>query len=81
MYGDEFFVFAELAKESIVPKFEKLLVDNIQVRMEKKKYDFHLEASLGYALYKENSDIDDFIKACDYSMYKTKIRKKSLRSK
>jgi len=76
LYGDEFFVFAEGKDEKFALKFEKIVKENIQLEMKYIEDDILLEASMGYSLFEEGSDVDDFIKNADYAMYQTKIAKK-----
>ncbi|WP_168169744.1 sensor domain-containing diguanylate cyclase [Candidatus Izimaplasma bacterium ZiA1] len=77
LYGDEFFVYLNTSDEKEAKKFEKELKSNIINYRKDLDKSIKIEASMGYSLFEEGNEIDDFIKQADYSMYKTKIIKKS----
>jgi len=77
LYGDEFFVFCEGHPESIAQEYTNLVHIDLQNNKQITNLDIRIEASMGYSIYKSDSDIDDFIKKADYAMYKTKIHKKN----
>ncbi|MCK5731381.1 MAG: GGDEF domain-containing protein, partial [Tenericutes bacterium] len=81
LYGDEFFVYAEGYDEDFANAYEQRLVVIIEERMSKYNLKLKLQASMGSANFKKDSDIDDFIKEADYEMYKIKIDKKAIRKK
>ena len=76
LYGDEFFVFCETRHKSFAAIFERKVKEHLVKKMINIKEDIALEASMGSSMFKKGSDIDDFIKYADYSMYETKISKK-----
>ena len=77
LYGDEFFVYLSSTDEKVPKKFEKDFKANIIKHKKDLDKSIKIEASMGYSLFEEGNEIDDFIKQADYSMYKTKIIKKS----
>ena len=77
LYGDEFFVYLNTNEESIAKKFEKEFKESIKKTKKDLDPSIKIEASMGYSLFEEGNEIDDFIKQADYSMYKAKIIKKS----
>lgn len=76
LYGDEFFVFCETRHKSFASKFERNVKEYLAKKMKTIDEDIFIEASMGYAMFKKGSNIDDFIKTADYSMYEQKISKK-----
>jgi len=79
LYGDEFFVFAEGQGVDFPITFEELLIKKIEEGVRTFTEEVVLEASMGVSEYEPGMDIDDFIKDADYSMYRTKIKKKTHR--
>lgn len=77
LYGDEFFIFCEGYETSIAKEFSDLVHKDLHNNKEITSLDIPIEASMGYSIYKESSDIDDFIKKADYAMYENKIHKKN----
>lgn len=77
LYGDEFFIFCEGYETSIAKEFSDLVHKDLHNNKEIASLDIPIEASMGYSIYKESSDIDDFIKKADYAMYENKIHKKN----
>lgn len=76
LYGDEFFVFCEERPKSFALIFDQKVKACIIEKMSDIKEKIKLEASMGCSMFKKGSDIDDFIKSADYSMYEAKISKK-----
>ncbi|MBN2604898.1 MAG: GGDEF domain-containing protein [Bacilli bacterium] len=76
LYGDEFFVFGEYKNENFAYEFEEKVTACIAIEMENVEENIVLAASMGHSYFEEGSNIDDFIKYADYSMYKAKIKKK-----
>lgn len=74
LHGDEFFVFIDSNDISIIDSFNKDLKQHYDVSLIKLGVD--LEYSYGYSIYKDTSDIDEFIKEADYEMYRDKIHKR-----
>ena len=79
LYGDEFFVYAEGYDEDFAFAYEKRLIVVIEEKMDKFNLKLKLQASMGIAIFKDTSNIDDFIKEADYEMYKIKIDKKEIK--
>lgn len=76
LYGDEFFVFCETRHKSFASIYERKVKEHLLIKMKTIEEDIHLDASMGSALYKKGTDIDEFIKTADYAMYEAKISKK-----
>ena len=76
LYGDEFFVFCETRHKSFAMIYERKVKEYLVKKMKTVKENINLEASMGTSMYKKGSNVDDFIKYADYSMYETKISKK-----
>lgn len=76
LYGDEFFVFCEKRHKSFALIFERKVKEEILIKMKTIDEGIVLVASMGTAMFKKGSSIDDFIKNADYSMYEKKIGKK-----
>ncbi len=76
LYGDEFFVFCEKRDKSFAVIYERKVKEEILIKMKTINEEIVLVASMGTAMFKKGSSIDDFIKNADYSMYEIKIGKK-----
>ena len=76
LYGDEFFVFCETRHKTFASIYERKVKEHLAIKMKKIKENIILDASMGSSMFKKGSNIDDFIKSADYSMYERKISKK-----
>ncbi|MCF7925945.1 MAG: GGDEF domain-containing protein, partial [Candidatus Izimaplasma sp.] len=75
LYGDEFFVFAEGKDESWAKSYIAKITDISKKKSKNLNYDFVLSGSSGMESFSKGDDINDFIKECDYEMYREKIKK------
>lgn len=78
LYGDEFFIFAEGKSVLFANRFDDRLRELAKEEILSYNKDIVFDFSMGVSVYSVNQDIDDFIKASDYQMYKTKIKKKQM---
>ena len=75
LHGDEFFVFGNKKEITFIKDFTSLLTTNIKELSNECKLKVLVEFSFGSSVYNIGTDIDDFIKEADYSMYRQKIVK------
>jgi diguanylate cyclase (GGDEF)-like protein len=76
LYGDEFFVFIEEGNEESAFKYNLEVIDQLKKIKLQNNITISVKASMGYSIYNQGMDIDDFIKEADYDMYKNKINNK-----
>lgn len=81
LYGDEFFVYAEGKDKIWADEFIQKMNQATDLYNQQSKLDLEVDSSKGVYEFKKGDDVDDFIKQCDYEMYREKIEKHHLNKK